>query len=223
MSNVFSQLENTSYFTRSEELFLMPAEHDIQQLINGNQKAFAALFDVTHRNLFYRVYKIVRSEAIANDIVQDAYLKFWEKRNDLKTDGNPEALLSTIAVRLSIDQYRKDKRQAVQTLEADHWQQIPEQNSTPNDPSELKEKIATAIEQLPPKRKLIFRLCKEENLTYKEIASHMDISVKTVENQMSKAFQQLRHLLRSPVFSLIGLSFFVLQLFFEPRIGVGFF
>lgn len=184
---------------------------DIQQLRSGNQVAFKKLFDQSHVMVFHRVYKIVRSEQVAEDIVQDTFLKFWDRRTDLKEDGNPQALLSTIATRMAIDQYRKDKRQQTHTLEDDHWQQIPDSNKSEQDETQdLKSRMMQAIDALPPKRQIIFRLSKEENLTYKEIAEHLDISVKTVENQMSSALKQLRSALK--VTSVV-LLFLLQQLF----------
>ena len=164
-------------------------------LKEGNQKVVQVLFDTFYVSLCKTVNRIVHNTIITEDIVQDVFLKIWQKRYDLNIQISLKAYLHKMAINAALSHLRKKyntssiddatpqqmkkhahKETAVQNLEFE----------------ELETQVNAAINELPPKCREVFILSRYEELSYKEIASEMGISPKTVENQMSKALKHLR-------------------------------
>ncbi|OJJ20299.1 hypothetical protein BKI52_17700 [marine bacterium AO1-C] len=164
-------------------------------LKQGNQKVVQVLFDTYYASLCKTVNRIVHNTIITEDIVQDVFLKIWQKRNDLNIQISLKAYLHKMAINAALSHLRKKyntssiddatpqqmkkhahKETAVQNLEF----------------QELETQVNGAINELPPKCREVFILSRYEEMSYKEIAQEMGISPKTVENQMSKALKHLR-------------------------------
>ena len=168
----------------------------------------------TVKKLFYQyypflcqnIYRIVKDQAIAEDLAQDTFFKFWDKRNDLNIETSVKAYLRRMAINEALYYLRKNKKfqkEEVSVLE------FVETTNTVEDQilhQELSEKINAAINLLPPRCQEIFKLSRFEELTYKEIAARLGLSIKTVENQMGKALKVLKASLKQ------YLSIFVLLL-----------
>lgn len=137
--------------------------------------------------------RYVEDSALAEEVVQDVFLSFWEKRMTLEITGSIEAYLFR-AVRNTCLNHIKHAKVKHRFAMA----QIPslsEEEGRVTDKVvelELQEKIDECVDQLPPERKKIFKLSREEGLKYKEIASQLGLSIKTVEAQMGKALKFLR-------------------------------
>lgn len=118
------------------------------------------------------------------------------KKSSLQIDISPEAYLKRAVVHAAIDHFRKEKRQptaSIESLATELGESISTQNSEKELlTQELDSKIQAAIHTLPPQCRAIFVLNRFEQLSYKEIAEQMQISVKTVENQIGKALKVLR-------------------------------
>ena len=133
--------------------------------------------------------KFVGDLPTAKDIVHEAYLSLWEKFNTLPEDTNYKSYLYT-AVRNRSLNYLRDKKQHADVTEL----------SVMGDSNvaaglieiELAEQIEATLNQLPEKCREVFELSRIEGLKYREIADRLNISVKTVENQMSKALKIMR-------------------------------
>ena len=135
---------------------------------------------------------------IAEDIVQDVYLKFWKKHENLKPDLAAKPYLYVAVKNTSLNHIKSAKRNS--NVEDEQANVIFVNNETAIDKmefEELEQKILDAINELPPKCREVFRLSRYEELSYKEIAESLDISVKTVENQMGKALKRLRESLHT--------------------------
>jgi len=162
--------------------------------LTGDEAALAEL----HHIYFYRLYKLACSIAgdtsAAEEIVNDVFLRIWQKREKLNEVGNPELYLLKCARNRSLE-FLRSQRTAVR-LEEDQelhdfpvqWEVNPEQLLIS---SEMVRYINRVIDQLAPRCKLIFLLVKESNLKYKEVAELLNISVKTVEAQMSIALKKI--------------------------------
>jgi len=121
--------------------------------------------------------------------VQQVFLKLWESGKDVSELENPRAYLyASVKNQLLND---KRKQQIVQALENEDAA-IPHHAEQELEGREMQHKIEILIGQLPEKRQYIFRLSREEKMTYKEIATRLDIAPKTVENQIGKALKFLR-------------------------------
>lgn len=145
------------------------------------------------------VYRMVPDGNQAEDIAQEVFIKFWEKRHQLNIQSSIGAYLRRMAVNEGISYLRKQKRYEVDELKPGLHDGQDSSMEEFFAGKELQKRIQQAIATLPPKCRLVFQLSRQEELSYKEIAQKLDISVKTVENQMGKALKTLRLLLKDDV------------------------
>ena len=154
------------------------------------------LFELLFRENFlplckYCVYKFHFEEETAKDIVHNAFIKLWENPDKLLFSKSPKSYLTTIVTNLGLDSIRHRQvqyRHQSHVLHHTILQQMPEADST-----KLEYEFENAVHALPEQMRKVFILCRFENMKYAEAASHLKISVKTVETQMSRALARLRH------------------------------
>jgi len=129
----------------------------------------------------------------AEEIVQEMFFNFWQKKEKLEITTSVEAYLFR-SVRNSCLNYLKHLKIREEHRLATNQEIILKEQEVHDNviALELQEKIDSVIEQLPPERKKIFIMSRHEELKYKEIAEKLNLSVKTVEVQMSKALKFLR-------------------------------
>lgn len=172
----------------------MDAPQDIGQKIrSGDESAFEQLFRQQYRGMVGYASKYLYDVDEAEEIVQEVFFNYWNKRKSLEITGSIEAYLFR-AVRNSCLNYLKHQQVKNQYVQAQE-KPLQEEESRTSDrvvELELQQKIDDCIEQLPPERQRIFKLSRYEGLKYKEIADQMGLSVKTIENQMGKALKFLR-------------------------------
>jgi RNA polymerase sigma-70 factor (ECF subfamily) len=143
--------------------------------------------------LCFFAQKYVKDFETAKEIVQDAFISLWEKRETIDMDRPVKSYLTTV-IHNKCTNYLRDNRKFDQyILNIENLADVPEYEGADTlVEDELKTKIDDAISELPEKCKEIFMMSRYENLKYQEIADKLDISVKTVETQMSKALQHMR-------------------------------
>ena len=125
------------------------------------------------------------------DVVQDVFVNMWEKRDELQIESVKEYLYTSARNRM-LNCLREMKRQ--NTL-LEQWVQSEMEKKKGEECfniDEFSQRVETAIDNLPDKCKQIFNLSKKRNLTYKQIARQLDISIKTVESQMGIALRKIR-------------------------------
>lgn len=162
----------------------------------GDPFVFEQVYEEYYLKLYHFVLGKTRSAWLAEEVTQTTFVKLWENRQRL----NPEIGLSLQVFRIArttmIDYIRKQNHlsfaitQLKSTSEEDGNQLNDE-----IDYNETSRKLAQALTQLPEMRRKVFELSRLEGMSYKDIAEHLSISVKTVEKHISKALQQLRPLL----------------------------
>ncbi|MET6997012.1 RNA polymerase sigma-70 factor [Chitinophaga defluvii] len=177
--------------------------NDIALIKEGNERAFEAMYHCYHEQLYFYVLKQTGSQFLAEEVVQQTFLKCWTSRMQLPEDVPVTAILLQIAGSSLIDLLRKKatERKAMQqlatTASEDHLLHNIQEK-------ELTIHIHHAINSLPPVRRQVFRLSRENGLTYAQIADELSISVKTVESHITKAIKHLRKRLAvSPLFLLL--------------------
>lgn len=156
-------------------------------------KRFEELFNEQYERLCRSSYRIVLNEQTAEDIVQDVFCTLWKKREYLQLDS-PEGYLLRSVYNASLNFLKKDKASALKTLKEENLE-IADYHHVPSHKVEFLEtqsKLKEVIEGLPIACRAIFVLSRFENKTNKEIATELNLSVKTVENQMTKALKILR-------------------------------
>ncbi len=161
------------------------------QIKASDKGAFRALFDRHHKDLLFFVCDKLRDSEASEDIVQEVFIKIWERRNLLDENRSIKSLLYTIALHLSLNYIRDSKK--TESL-SEHHEEIFFSKSVQHDmeSDEFKEILLKAIERLPAHPRIIFKMSRMEELSYKEIAERLSISVKTVESHIGKALKILR-------------------------------
>jgi len=165
----------------------------VQGLAEGNVSIFDYLFHFHYSGLVVYAMKIVREKTIAEDIVQDLFFKLWRDREKLVINQSIKSYLFTSTKNRCLDFLRHQK---VSDKAKDHFSRESDMELINEDnylvESELKEIIEMAMEKLPEKCKQIFILNKLQGFKPDEIAEKEDISIRTVEGHIGKAFKILR-------------------------------
>ena len=178
----------------------------------GDKKAFDLLYYKFSQQLYGFAFSMLKNHEDAREIVQETFFRIWAKRSQLNSSQSVKAFLFSISYHLTIDLIRKRLK------EEQFRNYLQEQQYSTNEPStenlagyhELNNILQKAIDELPDQRKKIYCLSREEGLSHKEIAKKMDITVKTVENQINLALRHLRKRLNSQ--GLLSLLFTTLFL-----------
>ena len=179
----------------------------VEHLKKGNEGAYIFLIDTYHKKLCVYAKSLCRDVYLAEDIVQNVFENVWKKRKGLKEMYSVKSYLYKSVYNEFIDQYRKkNSLLALEKKYNETLKNILEEDNT-NELDNLITLVKKEIEELPPKCKTVFVLGKQEGLTYIEIAEHLDISFRTVENQMSKAFTIIRKKIGDKMYPILFLMF----------------
>ena len=174
-----------------------PQEKDLfDRIKKSDEKAFEMLFHKYYGHLCSFASKIINDNDSAEEIVQDLFVKLWEKREHLFIETSLKNYLFRSVKNLCLNfiQHNKTKIQHVQSVLSEVESNFSDDDNYPE--IDLAFKIEESINSLPGKRREIFRLSRQEGLKYYEIAEKLNISIKTVETQMSLAIKTLREKLR---------------------------
>lgn len=165
----------------------------LQQMKQGDKKALETLFKTYYSSLVKFARNILKNTEQAEDITQDVFIKIWDKRQDLENITSFKAYLFMAVRNQCFNTLKVNERKNWLDDEPENYENYMTNHVEANlNAKDLNGKINEAIELLPEKCKLTFQLSRFENLSYKEIAETMNVSVKTVENQMGKALALLR-------------------------------
>jgi len=165
----------------------------IENIQKGDEESFEFLFKKYYLPLTRFAWRYVNSKAIAEELVQEIFTIIWEKRKDLDTAGSVRSYLYKSVRNLSINhlnhhevknRYDKQWTSQRENPELTFHDEVREE--------QIRHAIATAIEELPPRSKMTYKLHRYDGLTYEEISEVMEVSVKTVESQMTRTLKILR-------------------------------
>ncbi len=162
-------------------------------LRNNSPVAFQQLFDLYSQKLYHFSFSYLKSDSGSEEIVQEVFLKIWEKRGSLKTDKSFKSYLFTIAFNAIRKNFNKKMKEDKYKHELFEWisEEKPELESRIEFEA-LLQKLDLLIGRLPEKRKEIFLKRKKEGKSIGEIADEMGISPKTVKNQITEAMNYLK-------------------------------
>jgi RNA polymerase sigma-70 factor (ECF subfamily) len=179
---------------------------------DGSYPAFAQLFHAYYEDLVRFVIGYVKAPEVAEGLVQDVFFNIWRGRHTWNPRGTLNAYLFGAARNHSLKYLRS--RRALYRIKDELSQWATNDVESPDGNvqyEEFSQAVGRAIEALPERRRQVFKLSREQGLSYAEIAAVMGISVNTVENQMVRAMKTLRARLSS--FLSLGGSMIVL---FDP-------
>ncbi len=174
--------------------------HDCLQRIQyqNDQLAFKYFYEQEMFSLFRFAFSILKNKESSEEVVNDVFIRLWEKRHTLDTIKSIKFYLYTAVKNGCLNYLRDHKKTAaidLDSVETDHFyftldaQQLLQTK-------ELQKLLEESVNGLPPKCKLIFKLVKEDGFSYKEAASLLSVSEKTIDNQLVTALKKLHFVLR---------------------------
>jgi RNA polymerase sigma-70 factor (ECF subfamily) len=165
----------------------------VELLRQGCEHAFNSLFRAYSKRLYRFSIGYLRSGEEAKEIVQETFTKIWEIRSTIDPECSFSSFVFTIAHRLILNRFRKIKYDlAAQAVLKRHIRQVNNETEEAIMAADLDRRAQLAIAGLPPKRKAIFHMVRDSNMSYQQVADKLHISVKTVEAQMTEALRYLR-------------------------------
>ena len=190
----------------NHELFI------VKKMIEGDKDAFKYFFDRYYNDLCNFVNIYLHNQTLSEEIVQDIFVFFWENKEKLQIDTSVKSFLFSASKFKSLNFLRNSKNQKriIEKIGKSEPLISSEQRDSYFDTDEFRKILDAAVGQLAPKCREIFLLSKLEGLSNREIAERLNISVKTVENQMTIALKKLREYLlpfREKIFLLFLFSF----------------
>lgn len=179
----------------------------VEKIREGDRNAFEKLFLKFYGPLCKFAWRFVRSSDISEELVQDVFLHIWESREVLDRNKNIKSYLYQVVRNKSLNHLKH------QDIAEEYNRKIEWLNSTPitqihnfDEESEFIRAAKRAIEDLPEGIRHIYKLSRKDGLTYREISEVLDIPLKTVESQMSKALGTLRQRLSKYLFTEVNVS-----------------
>jgi RNA polymerase sigma-70 factor, ECF subfamily len=165
----------------------------IASLAERDEQAFERVFKTHFKNLHAYACTMTRNEMLSEELVQDVFFRLWERPEKLNISGSISAYLYRSVYNACLNHLKHLKVRSKYESHAIH--QLKQESDSASKKilhKELETKLHTALQELPEQCRTIFQLSRFEALKYREIADILEISPKTVENQMGKALKLLR-------------------------------
>lgn len=163
----------------------------IKKMMNGDFDAFKHFFDTYYSDLCNFVNSYIKNQYVSEEIVQDIFVYFWENKKILNINTSVKSYLYSATKYKGLNHIRNIKRheEIHSKLKIEHETEISYNDF---DGKVLRDILKKATESLPPKCLQIFQLSQKAQLSNKDIADKLGVSIKTVENQMTIAYKKLR-------------------------------
>lgn len=177
-------------------------------LKEGDRVAFTELYNRHWKLIYAHVYKMLRDEDEAKDVVQEVFGNLWIKAATIKSNLNVSGLLYTAARNKVFDLIEKNKVRSDYIGEIASFVSDPaNRNIDTIDEKRIMEILERELQKLPPKMKEIFELSRKDDLSHKEIAAKLNISEQTVKKQVQNALKLIK-----PKLNDMGISIAILML-----------
>lgn len=207
---------NNSLYNKQKDVFLPQMADSNEQLwlsalLTDDEGALRSIFDHYYAGLLQDAWRITGDTDAARDLVQDVFVELWKKRREIAVHTSLRAYLRRAVLNRALNYLKANRRTALDL--PDNLQQIPDTTAADlaqqEDMEQREARVRAAIAALPEKCRIVFMLSRFEQMSHKEIAEKLNISVKTIENQITKAIKILReNLLNHP--DLYALIIFLL-------------
>ena len=169
----------------------------LEQLVQNNERAFRKLYETYHNDVYAYSKSMIKDKAYAEGVVQEVFMKVWMNRANLDPNLSFKAYVFRLSRNITINLLKKSAREdklkeIIFYKTKSLYGPSAEDGINEKEYEEIRRKL---IDRLPPKRKRIFEMSRNEGLSYQEIGSELGISESTVKTQMSKALETIRTLL----------------------------
>ncbi len=164
---------------------------EIENIKNENIVQYKQMFKIYYKQLVYFSYRYVKDVQVAEDIIQDIFVNVWNKRDTLDFTLNFKSYLFSAVRNHSLMHINKTNKVELVDLKF----VVEKSDNNPDvivESKELEKGLMKIISDLPAKRREVFSLSRFDKLTYAEIADTLNISIKTVETQMSRSLKHIR-------------------------------
>ena len=161
-----------------------------RRIKRGDAGAFKAFFERHHDALYRYLRARGLAGAVCEDLIQNAFLTIWERRREIDEQKSLRAFLFKICYTRALNHFRDTAKFTDADELRDHVAPTTPDHET--DYALMLQTLQHAVEALPERRRVVFELCFLQELTYREAAEALGISVKTVENQMGHALKTIR-------------------------------
>jgi RNA polymerase sigma-70 factor (ECF subfamily) len=189
-----------------------PDAHLVLLLRQDNLKAFDQLYFKYHKKLYYFAKGYLKSNEKAEGLVQEVFIRIWTNRHKIDEEQSFNAFIYSVAYHAILNIFRKEARERKYINQYRLFRDLKSNNTSLDvEYNNLKELANDVIEKLPQKRKVVFKLSREEGLSNQEIAEKLGISKKTVENQIHSALKFIKEELGKG--SILNILFFFLFLY----------
>lgn len=176
----------------------MPLTHSLEELqrriaLYDDEGAYKELFFTFHKPLLQFSNSFVQSPEMAEEVVSDVFISIWERRQQLEDIKNLRVYLYICTKNASLKYLLRQQKHVAITID-DLKVEIESPHNNPEQlllTAEMRNRIQQAVNQLPPRCKIIFKLIKEDGLKYREVAEVLNLSVKTVDNQLATALRKI--------------------------------
>ncbi|MDR2284212.1 MAG: RNA polymerase sigma-70 factor [Sphingobacterium sp.] len=171
----------------------------LQRLKAGDHAAFEVLYNLYAKPLYWKLKRMVKDTEEADELLQNLFVKVWERREQINIQQSFEAYLYRVAQHMAVDYFRRLERQSrLQDEVSKSSTEVDGDTEAQLIAKETQQLLDEAIAKLPEQRRRAFILCKIEGKTYLEAAEIMQISPNTVHNHLVKAVQSVKnHLAQS--------------------------
>lgn len=165
----------------------------VKRFKKGDVEAFDTIYHNYSKKLFHFALGLVKDKDISEDLVQEVFVKLWEKRDQVDPNLNFDNYIFTITYNSIRKFFRNQSTEtkAMDLLLKDSPEHIESIYGTVIY-NEMLDRASKIVETLPTKRKIVYKLSRQEGMKIKEIADKLDISTRTAENHLAKALKYLR-------------------------------
>lgn len=169
-------------------------EHIIlQRIANRDERAFKQLYDLYSKKVYAQCLRVLHTQVMAEEAVQEIFLKIWLMEKQLESIENFEAYIKTLTKNHCLNMIR---RTVLERRTADFLTENYDESHNETEEAILlkdtREFLDSVIQTLPPQQRAVYQLCHQEGLKYEEAAERLDISVNTVKTHMKRALATLR-------------------------------
>ena len=168
--------------------------HIQKGISQGNEQSLAALYRLFSKRLMHFARVVTRSGDLAEEVVEDVFVKLWSNRHKVMEIDNLTVYLYVAVKNRSLNCISQKARELIQAPFDDLDIELGDLAADPHNQlvtSEMMQKMQQAVESLPPRCKMIFKLVREDGLKYKEVAAILNISVNTIDVQMAIAIKKI--------------------------------